>query len=288
MQERNEYPPGVPCWIDSGQPDPPAAAEFYGGLFGWELEDMMPGDVPGHYFVARVQGKAVAAVGSIPQDVPQIAAWNTYVCVESADESADRVRDAGGTVVMEPFDVFEAGRMALIADPAGAVFCLWQPNQMKGAELVNDARGAWNWSDLRTTDPEGANAFYGAVFGWETLAIDVGVGTATMWRVPGYGDFLERTVDPEIRKRHQEVGAPPGFEDSIGWLVTIGQGTPADETPRWHVTFAVEDADAIAARAAELGGEVTSPPTDMPWVRNATLRDPQGAAFTISKFVPPQ
>jgi predicted enzyme related to lactoylglutathione lyase len=278
----------VPCWVDSGQPDPPAAAEFYAGLFGWELEDMMPGDVPGHYFVARLQGKAVAAVGSIPPDVPQIAAWNTYVCVESADESADRVREAGGAVAMEPFDVFEAGRMALVADPAGAVFCLWQPNQMTGAELVNDVPGSWNWSDLRTSDPEGAKAFYGTVFGWEALEIQAGPGTATLWRAPGYGDFLERTVDPDIRKRQQEVGAPPGFEDAIGWLVPLAQSTTPDAAPHWHVTFAVDDADATAARAAELGGEVVAAPTDMPWVRIAVLRDPQGATFAINKFQPPQ
>lgn len=287
MQERNEYPPGVPCWIDSGQPDPEAAAEFYGGLFGWDLENMMPPEAPGHYFVARLQGRDVAAVGSLPQDLPQVAAWNTYVCVESADETAAKVREAGGSVVIEPFDVFEAGRMAYLADPAGATFCVWQPNQMKGAGIVNEP-GTWNWSDLRTTDAEGAKAFYGAVFGWETTAVDVGVGTATMWRAPGYGDFLERTVDPDIRKRQEEVGAPPGFEDAIGWLVTIGEGTPPGEAPRWHVTFAVEDADASADRGAELGGEVTLPPTDLPWVRIANLRDPQGAEFTVSQFQPPE
>lgn len=286
MQERNEYPPGVPCWIDSGQPDPAAAAGFYGGLFGWQMEERMPADAPGNYIVGSLQGREVAAVGSLPPDMPQEAAWNTYVCVESADATAAQARDAGGTVVIEPFDVFEAGRMAVIADPAGAAFCVWQPDQMIGARIVNEP-GTWNWCDLRTPDPKAAEAFYAAVFGWETTEIDVGPGTARLLRAPGYGDFLERTVDPQIRQRQAEVGAPPGFEDAIGWLVRLDGSTTPDAAPHWHVTFAVEDADATAARAAQLGGEVAVPPTDMPWVRIAVLRDPQGAAFTVNQFQPP-
>ena len=276
----------MPCWIDSGQPDPEAAAEFYAGLLGWRMEERMPADVPGHYLVALLEGREVGAVGSLPQEVPQLAAWNTYVRVRSADASADKVRAAGGAVVMEPFDVFGAGRMAVVADPAGAVFSIWQPDQMIGAKIVNEP-GSWNWSDLRTSDPEGAKSFYGEVFGWETLEIDAGAGTATMWRAPGYGDFLEQTVDPEIRKRQQEVGAPAGFEDAIGWLVPLADSTTPDAAPHWHVTFAVKDADATAARAAELGGAVVAAPADLPWVRLAVLHDPQGAVFTISAFRPP-
>jgi predicted enzyme related to lactoylglutathione lyase len=158
---------------------------------------------------------------------------------------------------------------------------------MKGAAIVNEA-SSWNWSDLRTSDPDGAKAFYGAVFGWESVEFDVGPGTATMWRAPGYGDFLESTVDPEIRKRQEDGGAPPGFEDAIGWLVPLERSTTPAAPPHWHVTFAVADADATATRAVELGGEVLAPPTDMPWVRIALLRDPQGAVFTISRFQPPQ
>jgi uncharacterized protein len=288
MIERTEYPPpGVPCWVDSGQPDPEAAAEFYGALFGWRMEERMPAEAPGHYIVGKLGGLEVAAVGSLPPEVPQVAAWNTYVRVESADETAGTVREAGGAVLIEPFDIFEAGRMALLADPAGAAFCIWQPNQTIGARVVNEP-GGWNWSDLRTNDPEGAKEFYGAVFGWKAVEFDIGPGTATLLQVPGYGDFLERTVDPEIRKRQEGASAPPGFEDAIGWLVPLEQSTTPEAAPHWHVTFAVDDADAAAAHAAELGGEVASPPADMPWVRIAVLRDPQGAAFTVSKFQPPQ
>jgi predicted enzyme related to lactoylglutathione lyase len=286
VQERDGYPPGVPCWVDTGQPDPEAAVDFYRGLFDWEFEDRMPPDSPGRYFVAQVRGRDVAGVGSLPQDMPQDATWNTYIWVESADDAAAKVKDAGGGVVMEPFDIPGAGRMAVLSDPSVAVFCVWEAKGSNGAQLVNEP-GTWNWSDLYTDDLEGAKPFYGAVFGWESQVVDLGNGGPTMWRAPGYGDFLEKTVDPEIRSRQEEFKAPPGFEDAIGWLVP-SEHSPEDTSPIWHVTFSVADADATADRAAELGGEVLSPPMDVPYARVATLRDPQGAAFTVGKFVPPE
>ena len=132
MPDRDGYIPGVPCWVDTSQPDPEAAAAFYGGLFGWELEDTMPAGSPGKYFMARLRGGDVAAVGSLPDEAPAVAAWNTYVWVASADETAAKVLAAGGRVLMEPFDVFDAGRMAIFADPEGAVFGVWQPDQHEG------------------------------------------------------------------------------------------------------------------------------------------------------------
>ena len=119
MLERDGYLPGVPCWVDTAQPDPEAAVAFYGGLFGWDLEDVMPPGSPGQYFMARLRGGAVAAIGSQPQGAPPMAVWNTYIWVESADEAAAKVRAAGGRVVAEPFDVLDAGRMAVVTDPEG-------------------------------------------------------------------------------------------------------------------------------------------------------------------------
>src|SRR5581483_11377357 len=155
MAERDGYIEGVPCWIDTNQPDPAAAAEFYGGLFGWELEDVMPPEAPGHYFMARLRGLDVAAVSSIPEGAPPMAMWNTYIWVESADEVAAKVKAAGGTLLMEPFDVPEAGRMAVCSDPEGAVFSLWQPARHRGARLINE-HGTVNFNGLNTRDPEGA------------------------------------------------------------------------------------------------------------------------------------
>jgi predicted enzyme related to lactoylglutathione lyase len=280
MPERDGYIPGVPCWVDTSQPDPEAAVDFYRGLFGWEFEDVMPPDAEAKYFIARLRGGDVAAVGSIPEGAPPLALWNTYVAVDSADDAASKVRDAGGAVMMEPFDVMDAGRMAVFADPEGAAFLVWQAKQMQGAQVVNEA-GSLNFNGLATRDVERAKSFYGSVFGWTTL--DVG-GGAEMWTLPGYGDYLERD-NPDLRKLVAEAGGPPGFEDVVASIdpLTLDQ---ADTPAHWSVTFAVDDADATAAKATELGAKLVVPPMDAPWVRTAVIQDPQGATFIASKFAP--
>ena len=280
MRERDGYIPGVPCWVDTSQPDPEAGVAFYSGLFGWEFEDVMPPGSPGRYFVARLGGGDVAAVGSQPEGAPPAAVWNTYIWVDSADDTAAKVTAAGGRVLTEPFDVMSAGRMAVCADPEGAAFCAWQAKEHRGARIVNEP-GSLNFNDLNTRDPEGAKAFYGAVFGWKTLALD---GGFAMWTLPGYGDHLEQG-DPGLRERMAESGAPAGFEDVVASLVPIGADQPGTP-PHWGVTFAVDDADATAGKAAELGGQVVVAPFDAPWVRMTVITDPQGATFTASKFVP--
>ncbi len=280
MPERDGYIPGVPCWIDTSQPDPQAAVDFYSGLFGWEFEDVMPPGSEGQYFSARIRGGDVAAVSSQPEGAPPAAMWNTYIWVDSADETASRVRDAGGSVVMEPFDVMDAGRMAVFADPEGAVFSVWQANEHRGARIVNE-HGSLNFNDLNTRDAEGAKSFYGSVFGWETLVLD---GGFQMWTLPGYAEYLERD-NPDLRKQAAEAGAPDGFMDVVASLIPIPDEQP-DTPAHWGVTFAVDDADAIATKATELGGTVILPPMDAPWVRMTVIADPQGAMFTASKFVP--
>src|SRR5438046_713621 len=138
MLERDGYIPGVPCWVDTTQPDPEAAVDFYRWLFGWEFEDVMPADAPGKYFIGRLRGGDVAAVGSIPDGAPPMALWNTYIWVDDANATASKVFDAGGAVLMEPFDVMDAGRMGVFTDPEGAAFCIWQAKQHKGARIVNE------------------------------------------------------------------------------------------------------------------------------------------------------
>jgi predicted enzyme related to lactoylglutathione lyase len=281
MPERNGYIPGVPCWVDTSQPDPDAAVAFYRDLFGWEFEDVMPPGSDGKYFIARIRGGDVAAVGSIPEGAPPEAAWNTYVWVDSADEVASKVRDASGNVVMEPFDVMNSGRMAVFTDPEGAGFFVWQAKEQKGAGIVNE-HGSLNFNVLNTRDPDGAKRFYGSVFGWQTLELP---GGFEMWTLPGYGDHLEREYNPDIRKQTEEAGGPEGFVDVVASLVPIGDDQP-DARPHWGVTFAVDDADAIAEKAPQLGGKVVVPPMDAPWVRMTVVADPQGATFTASKYAP--
>ncbi len=255
MSTREDYPAGVPCWVDTNQPDPADAARFYSGLFGWQTEDAMPPDAGAHYYMARIDGRDVAAISSQPPGAPPQAVWNTYIRVESADDAAARVREAGGRVLSEPFDVFDAGRMGVFADPEGAVFCVWQPGSHRGSAAVNE-HGAVNFNNLHTDDAEAARAFYGA-----------------------YGDHLEE-LNPGLRAGMKQMGAPEGFENVVATILPR-EGGPE----RWSVTFAVDDVDAIAARARELGGSVLAEPQNAPWVRFAVLADPAGASFTASQFV---
>ncbi len=287
MQARTVYPPGVPCWVDTEQPDLDAATAFYGGLFGWEFERRTPAASPEQYLIAWLRGQTVAGIGSTSQTAPESPTWTTYVCVDSADDAAKTSEHAGGNVVAEPVDIGEAGRAAVVADRSGAALGIWQPNERKGAELVNEP-GTWNFSALHTLDPQAALDFYAAVFGWETGSLGPEADGTAFWCMPGYGDFLEQ-LNPGMRAGMAEMGAPDRFEDAVAWLSPITTGPPAQAgtAPHWDVTFAVEDADATAALAERLGATVVEPPKDLPWVRVAVLEDPQGAVFNASQFVPP-
>jgi predicted enzyme related to lactoylglutathione lyase len=250
MSTRDGYEPGVPCWVDTWRDDRDAAAAFYTQLFGW---DAARGDA---YSMFRLRGREVAGLGS-PGPAGAPVAWTTYVWVESADATAAKVREAGGKVVVDPFDSLDGGRMTILEDPAGALFAAWQPGEHRGAQVVNEP-GAWAMSLLSTPDPAGATAFYGAVFGWESEDF----GGATMCRLPGY------------------VGGEPQqpVPRDVVAVMTAGEAG-------WTPDFWVADADATAAKAAELGGTVIMPPFDTGVGRTAVLADPDGAAFSISKVV---
>ena len=279
MPERDGYIPGVPCWVDTNQPEPEVAAAFYRGLFDWAVEDSMPPGSEGRYFMCRIDGRDAAAISSIPPGSPARAVWNTYIWVDDADSTVTKVREAGGTVVSEPFDVIDAGRMAVVADPEGAPFCLWQAGRHKGATVVNE-HGALNFNGLATRDVERAKTFYGAVFGWQLLDLPAGL----MWTLPGYGDHLEQST-PGLRAQMEQMGAPAGFIDVVAALQPIGPDDDAS-VARWDVTFGVDDVDAVASRATELGGEVVRGPLDAPWSRVAEIKDPHGATFIAGQFVP--
>ncbi len=267
MSERERYPPGVPCWVDTLQPDPRGALDFYGALFEWEFTG--PGPRAAHpssqYFIARVRGRDVAGIGSRRDGHPG-AMWNTYVRVDSADGAVAAAKRAGGSVLQPPFDVPPAGRAAVLADPAGAPFCVWEAGAREGAQLVNEPR-TWSMSSLHTSDPESATAFYGAVFGWRPDVFDAGGARITLWRLPGFvGGEPEQPVPRDV----VAVMVPAAAD----------RGPP----PRWHVDFWVTGADAVADRAARLGGTVVVPPHDTPGFRRAFIADPQGATFWIDEL----
>jgi predicted enzyme related to lactoylglutathione lyase len=263
MSERDDYPAGVPCWVDTLQADVNAALDFYGQLFGWTFDGPgpLPGGLPGQYFVAQLKGREVAGIGSLPggSEGQAIASWNTYVKVDSVDAAAAGAGGAGGTVLLAPFDASPAGRGAVLADPTGAPICVWEAELRAGAQLVNEP-DAWMMSSLHSPDPDRAAPFYGALFGWEREAF----GAVTLWRRPGYVGGVEGQPIPRD---------------------TVAVGAPADGSvpPHWNVNFAVADTDAFAAKASALGARLLMEPTDLPTgFRSAVIADPQGAAFSVN------
>ena len=249
MPEVAVYAPGTPMWVDLGTSDIEASKRFYSGLFGWESEDM--GEEAGHYHMFKLRGKNVAGVGPLMMD-GQPVAWTTYISTDSADDTCAKVKTAGGKVFAEPMDVMDAGRMAIIGDPTGAVFGLWQSNRHTGAEIVNEA-GALCWNELSTRDTDGAKKFYTEVFGW---------GEETH---KGEMDYTEWKVR----------------DKSVGGMMNMTGIVPDQVPPHWLTYFAVADCDAAAAKAKELGGKLMTEPRDIPQGRFAVVTDPQGGTFAI-------
>ena len=252
MSEREMYQPGVPCWVDTLQPDSKATIRFYAELLGWEFD----GPGPGGYYVARLHGRDVAGVGAQPPGVP--SAWNTYVSVASAKDAAQAAAGAGGRVLMERFDALPAGSVAVLEDPTGAVIGLWEAAERQGAQLVN-APSAWAMSILHTDRTHDAADFYREVFGWATESF---APELTLFRLPGYvGGQPAQPVPRDVVAVMAEDDAVPGY---------------------WSVGFWVADADALAGRTRALGGSVLAPPSDAAGMRQAVLADPAGATFSVT------
>ncbi len=249
MTQRSGYPAGAPCWVDTWQPDPRAAAQFYGALFGWAFDAAasMPDGLGGDYFTARLGDRAVAGIGQAPAS--SRAVWSTYLRVDDVEHTLARAEDAGGTRLAGPFDLGAEGRLAVLADATGVPFCLWQPRGRTGAQVI-DEPGAWAMSSLHTTDPERARGFYGDVFGWELEPVPGAPFSA--WRLDGELVAVATATD--------------------------GRAVP----PHWSVNFRVRDTDATLERAAALGGAVLMPPTDTPGFRSGVIADPQGAVVAVS------
>ena len=284
MQERESYPPGVPCWLDTMQPDPEAATEFYGALFGWQFDNRAPQGSPGPYYVAQLRGCDVAGIGGPPSDADASPMWNPYTAVESVDRAVTRVTDAGGSVLAEPMDIPGVGRMAVFVDKQGAVFSVWEAAEFVGAQLVNEP-GTWNFSELNTRDPKAAASFYKAVFGWDSFKFEMGDSSYTFFTLPGYGEFLAKS-DQRVRETIDAGGDYAKFTDAVATLIDKSSEQSAGNAAHWSVTFAVDDADATAANAERMGGRVIVPPFDVEPVRMTVLADPQGAVFAASKFQP--
>ncbi len=244
---------GAPCWAELGTSDVAAAGRFYGGLFGWTPEEDPSPEAGGYTMMLLGEDPVAAATPLYQEDQP--VAWSMAVSVADADVVAERVRETGGSVPMEPMDVFDLGRFAVVADPGGAVFTLWQAGLFQGATRLYEP-GTLCWVELATRDPEAARAFYTTALGWNASGGDESAGGYTQWGIGGR-DF--------------------------GGMVRLTDGrSPPGVSPHWLLYFAVDDVDLSVARAVELGGGSGFPAMDLPGTgRIAGLHDPQGGAFAL-------
>lgn len=256
MPQVKSYAVGTPCWVDLTTSDPEGARGFYSGLFGWELEVGPPEAM--NYTQARIGGLPVAGLGGEPKPDELPVAWTTYFATDDVDGTAKRVTASGGTVSTAPTDVMDQGRMAMAADPNGAMFGLWQAGRHFGSALVNEP-GTICWNELMTPDLGGTRRFYSAVFGYDWEDVDTGAGG------PGYATFAVggRQVGGAMQLDPRQAG-----------------GTP----PSWMADFAVADADAAVEATRQLGGKVDVPATDSSYGRFAILRDPQGGTFAVIRL----
>jgi predicted enzyme related to lactoylglutathione lyase len=252
MGERTKYAPGTFSWADVTTTDQAGAKAFYSGLFGWEAEDTPVGDGV-YYTMMRLNGRDVAAISPQPQQqreagVPPM--WNNYITVDSADAAADRAKELGATVHAPPFDVMDVGRMAVIQDPQGAFFMVWEPRKQIGAGLVNEP-GALAWNELASPDPTGSAAFYGELFGWTTDEFE---GAGAPYLVVTNGERAGGGI--------RELGDEPA-------------------RPHWLPYFGTDEIESALAKAKELGGTVLAGPIDIKIAKIGVIQDPQGATFAI-------
>lgn len=254
-----DFRKGSPCWIDLGSPDVEAAAAYYGAVFGWTFQSLGP-EAMGYGFLQQ-DGRTVGAIGPLTED-GATSAWTIYFQTPDADATAKDVQSHGGTVRVEPFDVMTAGRMACLTDPAGAEFATWQAGETQGVEVTNEPNTLL-WAELHTPDPAAALAFYGAVYGWRSQAMEA----------PGMTYHVLSTAEGDLEDTSFGGVAP---DDAAGH-------------PYWVPYFFATDPDDICARSTANGGSVVMPADDVPEVgRIAFLADPAGAVFAVLKPNPRQ
>jgi predicted enzyme related to lactoylglutathione lyase len=259
MADYSSHAPGTFCWPELATTDQKSAVSFYRSLFGWDLNDQPMGPAE-TYSIFQMRGKDVGGAYTMRPEERQHGApphWNAYVAVVNADETTNRAKALGAKVLAPPFDVMDSGRMAVLQDPTGAVFQIWQPKKHIGAKVLREP-GALTWTELATRDPEAAKRFYTSLFGWKEKTSTGGGMTYT------------------------EFSA--GDQPMAGMMEMNAQMVSMNVPPNWLTYFQVADVDATANNATRLGGKLTVPPMDIPNTgRFSVIQDPQGAVFAIYK-----
>ena len=249
------HPPGTFCWAELATSDAAGAKAFYTGLFDWRADDApMPGG--GTYTMFSHQDGYVAAAYSLTDEMKQMQVpvhWMLYVSVEDARATAAKAAELGGTVLKEAFDVGEIGSMAVLQDPAGGAFSVWQPKASRGTDHLDNRPHTVCWNELATRDAAAAGDFYCALFGWTAQRMEMEGTPYTMFM-------------------NGEARAAGMLQMTEEW---------GDIPSHWMMYVAVEDCDATAARVTELGGQVCVPATDIPAGRFAVINDPRGGTFSI-------
>jgi predicted enzyme related to lactoylglutathione lyase len=248
------YPPGAPCWADVTSPDPMALCTFYRELLGWKAEEYADG-----YVTFQLDGRTVAGLRPLANGQP--GGWLPYIATDDLDAALATASAAGGTRLAAPREVAGAARSALMVDPAGAVFGLWQHGVLGGAQVVNEP-GSMYWTELATREPDGALEFYASVFGWRYEATGGSGGDE--------GGYVEWYA----------------HDRTLAGMVTIGDDAPAYLRSQWTVTFLVADCAATAYRAGQIGGKILAAPTDVGVGISAQLADPHRAGFRVIELTP--
>lgn len=257
---------GTFCWVDLMTTDQEGAKSFYTQLFGWTTEDIPFGDEGNTYTMLQLDGIPAAALSKMPAELegqgipPQ---WSSYISVESADETTEQAKSLGATIMKEPFDVMEVGRMSVIQDPTGAVFCTWQAKNWDGENRTPfNVPGSLTWNELATRDVESAKRFYTELFGWSENTQNMG--------------------------EHDYTAFMDGEDYRAGMMSMDQMGIPAQVPPHWMVYFAVADTDATVEQAKSLGATIQVEPRDIPETgRFAIISDPQGGTFAVIKLLNP-
>lgn len=259
------YPHGLMSWTDISLPDPQKGKAFYTGLFGWAADDQYDHDGNYIYTMFSKNGETVAGLGPMPEAMQEAGVppmWQSYVTVNDVDEAVAKVTEHGGKVILPAMQIFDSGRMAVVAEPGGAVLSFWEGQEHQGATVFNQ-HGAMTWNELNTRDSDASRAFWNDVLGWEFSPLE------------GGGDFVYHLI-------HNDNDHDACAQDGMtGGILQMDENWPPQIPPHWMVYFNVDDTDEAVARVTELGGHVSVPPFDSTAGRMAVVNDDQGGTFSV-------